>query len=358
MPACGGGASRKEVSRTQRRHSMTSLEDERFSTDPLSRQRRAGAPTGRLLFGVYAASEARTRKGYQLVAECGICSIRKRARMVDVTMDNVKTIAAWLGALSTVAFVVGALRWIGKQPHLRQAPTWWWLLGVVAFILVGFAVTGALGLVAWALSLGCFVGLVIWRIVPRIRGTRQEPGQPSALETPTHSHPRLPMPGIVERAEKRAQERASGVEVKYPSGRQDAVAMPSTVHIGAKVRQKSDERKEQIRMRLAELILDGDQAWNAASTAHQVWEKNQLRGVEVPIPEWWKAVRRWLDEVEAFLVTTREFGEGEATLFRAQEPSLETPPGKAPLSIEVRTQQDMQLIRLKQDKLRRLRENL
>src|SRR5206468_2969138 len=54
----------------------------------------------------------------------------------------------------------------------------------------------------------------------------------------THSPPRLPMPGIVERAERRAQERASGVEVKYPSGRQDAVATPPAVHIGAEVRQK------------------------------------------------------------------------------------------------------------------------
>jgi hypothetical protein len=88
-----------------------------------------------------------------------------------------------------------------------------------------------------------------------------------------------------------------------------------------------------------------------------MWQKNQLRGVDVPILGWWKTELRWLDEAEDYLAAI--FGESEAALFRAQEPTLDSmPQGKASLSIEVRTQEAMQLIRLKQDRLRKLRDNL
>jgi hypothetical protein len=77
------------------------------------------------------------------------------------------------------------------------------------------------------------------------------------------------------------------------------------------------------------------------------------------MPEWCRVVEEWLSEVEDYLAATAEFGESEAALFRAQEAALEpTPRGKAPLSTEVRTQQAMQLIRLKQHRLRGFRETL
>lgn len=122
-------------------------------------------------------------------------------------------------------------------------------------------------------------------------------------------------------------------------------------------------RNKSIRERLAELVTAGDQAWNAASVAYQLWKSEQPPISYVPgsvklgpasaVPEWWRDVEEWLSEVEGYLAQTPELGAAYVDLFRAQEGSLsEVPKGKAPLSTENRTQQDMKLIRLKQDKLR------
>lgn len=119
------------------------------------------------------------------------------------------------------------------------------------------------------------------------------------------------------------------------------------------------------RERLAELIERGDEAWNVAHMAHEVDENNNpptaaavnpgfLGGPpewpQTPIPEWWKDVQAWLDEVETYLAG---LGEEYIRLFRSHEDAVVSARPEGPrLSTRVRTEADMTLIRLKQDKLR------
>jgi hypothetical protein len=112
-------------------------------------------------------------------------------------------------------------------------------------------------------------------------------------------------------------------------------------------------RRREIRERLAALIVDGDQAWNAASIAYQVWKKAQGQSDLGPGPEWSKSVSGWLTDAEHFLAGAPEMGMSYADVFRAQEPTLlDKPKRGAPLSTENRTQEAMALVRLKQEKLK------
>jgi len=90
-------------------------------------------------------------------------------------------------------------------------------------------------------------------------------------------------------------------------------------------------RRQVIRDRLAHLILEGDQAWNAASIAYQIWKTEQgpLVSCGLPakqpaslstVPEWWKEVDRWLTAVENCLAETPELGQASAGLGHGSQP--------------------------------------
>lgn len=119
-------------------------------------------------------------------------------------------------------------------------------------------------------------------------------------------------------------------------------------------------RNRAIRDQLAAFIASGDRAWNAAWFAHEIWKKENRYSpgdATAPrppaIPDWSPAVLGWVAEVGAFLSVTPELGSSHATLFGAQEADLGPGPNpEHPLSVENRTEQDMQLIRLKQKHLR------
>lgn len=127
---------------------------------------------------------------------------------------------------------------------LGQIDDWMGRLKVVAvFLAAALVVIAAFGvlrvaLLILALMLVAF-GVALWRAG----------SQP-------HRGIRLTAEGTVYKPEP-GGERPSGVEIKYPSGRQDAIATPETVHVGARVNGEEEPAAE-ARVLGPKLVLPAD----------------------------------------------------------------------------------------------------